>query len=247
MRNAAWRMLRWIRANRMPTGLVIVEGGDVALVPDGEACFAVKGEGKMADGTASRGRPVWRILKWIIFALVAWVLVLIAAGNEIDSKVPALLPMRSVFTDIWDGGYASAEGTWTIEGAKSASPFQTSSVTCRRREGLCKEARAKLVNDNDYLVAEMEEYRIQKWDEHTIVFTTESATCARYTYTLDRASKALVGVRTLKAPDDPRCAQLEDRLVLRLEDGLEVHRRARAEAMPWWGEIAYAPLRALFR
>jgi hypothetical protein len=154
--------------------------------------------------------------------------------------------MRSVFTDGWDDGFVHASGTWTIEGTKSAVPFQTSEIRCNRRQGVCLETRAQVVNGN-YLSTDLEEYGVQKWDEHTIVYGTESATCTRYTYTLDRASRTVAGVRVLKAPGDPRCAQLEERLVLRLEDGLELHRRASAEAMPWWGEIAYAPLKAIFR
>jgi len=191
-----------------------------------------------------QGGGVWRVLKWLLLALVVWVLLLFAAGRTVEKEVPFVLPSRSVVTGMWDKGYVSAMGTWVIDNAKSAAPFQTSTISCWRSEDVCREARAQLVNGN-YLDVDLDVYEIEKWDAHTIIYTTDSPTCVHYTYTIDRASEAVSGVRVVKTPDDPRCVDLDRRLVLRLVDGLDVHMKAREEALPWWGQIVVAPFKLL--
>lgn len=195
--------------------------------------------------TQRHGGGVWRVLRWPLSVFVVWVLLVFAAGEAVDKDVPVVLPMRVVMTDGWDNGFAHAEGTWEIENSKSATPFQTSTLTCYRDGAVCREARAMIVNRN-YLAVALDEYDVEKWDAHTIIYSTDSPTCVHYIYTIDRASEAVSGVRVVKAPDDPRCVDLERRLVLRLVDGLGVHMKAREEALPWWGQIVVAPFKLLW-
>ena len=54
-----------------------------------------------------------------------------ADHSTLDNR-PIGLPPKHVFIDLWDRGYVSAAGTWTIAGEDLASPEQTSR---RRNEG----------------------------------------------------------------------------------------------------------------
>jgi hypothetical protein len=186
-----------------------------------------------------------RVLKWVLIVFVAWVALIVAAGAWISNKVPVSLPMRSMFTDSWDRGWVQATGTWTIENDKQAFPFQTSEIDCRRDEGVCRESRAS-IGGGDTLQVDSDAHKIVKWDAHTVVYVNESPTCAQYKYTLNRATKTVIGVRERLQSNDPICSNLTERLVLNLSDGLKLTIQAREDATPWWAEVAFAPLR-LFR
>jgi hypothetical protein len=50
-----------------------------------------------------------------------------------DTSLPSL-PSLIVYTDMWDRGYVTAEGTWTINGEEMGMPFQTSRMEWSARK-----------------------------------------------------------------------------------------------------------------
>jgi hypothetical protein len=54
---------------------------------------------------------------------------------------PVWLPLLQVFIDMWNDGYVSAKGTWTIKGDEIATPEQTSEIVCRKATSTCIEAK----------------------------------------------------------------------------------------------------------
>jgi hypothetical protein len=96
------------------------------------------------------------------------------------------LSFGRVHTESWDQGFVAADGTWTIDGESHAFPLNMSDIRCIKDEKSCYAAEARL-SDN-YLVADLEFYKITNWDNSTLEFVTD-ATCVSYVYSSTEARK----------------------------------------------------------
>jgi hypothetical protein len=70
--------------------------------------------------------------------LSAWVLYIFHLESQV---APASLPSFSLTTDdvLWNGGYVSAKGTWTMEAPDEMGyPIRTSEIICTYRDKLCR-------------------------------------------------------------------------------------------------------------
>lgn len=59
---------------------------------------------------------------------------------------------KFVGTSMWDDGFVSATGTWTMLNDRPADPIQSSEIRCHKNMGACFEATAKL-SMNKYLAS----------------------------------------------------------------------------------------------
>jgi hypothetical protein len=143
-----------------------------------------------------------------------------------DHQVPYLASLF-VSTDMWDYGYVSAKGTWTISGEKQGFPEQTSEIECFKDIGKCIAATAILHHDGTTLLeVQLDIYNIERWDEHEIVTKPRETAmgCVRYVYRFNRLSKSVTGTRSTIS-DEGLCKGLdkgEKHLVL--VDGFEITR-----------------------
>lgn len=96
----------------------------------------------------------------------------INADYETLNQQTANLPQLLVNVETWDTGYASAEGTWTIQGEELAWPEQTSKIRCFLNLGICLEATAIIETrafGPEHLSVELNTYQIERWDDVELV------------------------------------------------------------------------------
>jgi hypothetical protein len=176
-----------------------------------------------------------------ILKLVGWTVLILAiglagtvaigviAGSLIDSQTKVRLPSGPfVYTDAWEQGDVYAQGTFTIDNARSFSPIQTSVIRCYRDAKSCTTAEAR-IGFGDMLSVDLSRQKISVWNDTTILFHDDFS-CTEYVYTIDRANKRLIGTRT-KKPNVSGCEMIEDRpLTLSLVNGFDVWSRLNQEA-----------------
>jgi len=149
-----------------------------------------------------------------------------------SSKVPVSLHGDGrVYLGGWDGGYVSAQGTWTIEGQDHAFPLNTSEISCVRADGFCYEAEARL--SDGYLSAEFVRHKIINWDDGTLEFGSERA-CVSYVYVINRSTERLTGRRLKKSTTDESCriVTLEPDLRLSFVNGFNLVRNLAQQHAP---------------
>jgi hypothetical protein len=133
-------------------------------------------------------------------------------------KPYVMVPRLSVTTSIWNS-YASAKGTWVIEGQEQGIPLQTTEIQCYKEMNQCFEATAML-QDGDYLASWLDTHEIDRWDDVEIV-TKRDLNCVRYTMRISRVQKTVSALRA-KINDSTTCKSVQDPdLRLRLADGME--------------------------
>jgi hypothetical protein len=112
----------------------------------------------------------WTVLVLTI-GLAGSVAIFAIASSVVDSQTKVRLPGGgpSVYTDAWEQGYVSAEGTFTIENARGLSPIQTSIIRCYRDEKSCTEATAQIVY-GEWLNVHLSRRKISVWNDTTILF-----------------------------------------------------------------------------
>ena len=177
---------------------------------------------------------VLKAIVWIFFVLIVGlagsVVVGYVADSFIESKSSVRLPSGpSVFTDAWDRGYVSADGTVSIDNDRQAFPIQTTKIRCYRDEKSCTAAKAE-ISYLGFLDLELTTHPISLWNNTTILFT-EDAMCAQYVYSIDRTNKRVVGTRT-KKQNVAGCEIFRSApLTLSLVDGFTVWQRVNGEAV----------------
>ena len=118
-----------------------------------------------------------RVVAAVLLLLVGWIAIASLHFFIISYKVPVQpLGDGRVFTGLWDEGFVSAKGTWTIDGDKHAFPLNVSE-NCAKGRSVCNAAEARV--SNDWLEAAHEAYNITKWDNSTLEFVSD-ATCVSY-------------------------------------------------------------------
>lgn len=143
------------------------------------------------------------------------------------AKRPAYLPPRLVLTDLWDRGYVSASGTWTISGEEMAWPEQSSRIECYRETGRCTEATAVLTAEDGQrsLRVDIDTYEIERWDKHEIVTKPLQFGCTRYVRRIIRLQKAASGIRSTTSADAACKGLDQSEKYLVLADGFDVYWR----------------------
>lgn len=98
------------------------------------------------------------------------------------------------------------------------------------------------------LDATLEDFDLVEWSPTRVVFVNEAPLCAKYTYTIDTATKRVTGLRTRKAPqgNSNMCNDLTPELRPTLVDGYKVHMQEVDAAQPWFGPIVLQPLSWIF-
>jgi len=156
----------------------------------------------------------------------------------LDQQAPSL-PPRHVFTALWDRGYVSASGTWTIAGEEMGLPQQTSKINCDRDTGVCTEATAIITVDDGQpsLSLSIDTYEIERWDEHELVTKPLQFGCTRYLTRITRLQKAATGIRSTTA-SDAACQGIDQgEKYLILADGIDIHLRLLTAQHAKWREL----------
>jgi hypothetical protein len=88
---------------------------------------------------------IGRVIAWLLIGITTSIAIVWAAGAYVAVQVP-VKPSGggTVYTDAWDRGYVSADGTWVIENERSASPIQVTDIACYREDNQCQLATAEL-------------------------------------------------------------------------------------------------------
>jgi len=126
--------------------------------------------------------------------LVAYFGLLTLMGMYVETKVPVALDTSKNFSanDDW----VNASGTWTPTNGTLAfaAPLQTSTLSCRKAEARCVEAKSSVSVMADMgpatLSSDLNEYPIQSWSATTIVFTDDGL-CATNIYTVDLKTETI--------------------------------------------------------
>lgn len=184
-----------------------------------------------------------------LLVVIVWAGVIYLATAVVKSRVPVSLgPSLSIHGGI--GEFASAKGTWVIEGQKQAFPLQTTEIKCYARLRHCFSATAEVAG-GDQLTVNLDSFEITEWTKSHVVFVDDSPLCVRYTYTINWAAKSATGIRHKRATpkvDSSLCLYITDQeLRLSLRGGFEVWNPLQEKAVPWFGRIAVAPLKLLFQ
>jgi len=141
---------------------------------------------------------------------------------------PVMLPSLLVFTDYWDRGYVIATGTWVMVGDKSAFPEQTCRISCDKASGTCTQAIAtvkRIGGGEGILSVEVEEYEIERWDEHEIVTKPRESDlrCVRYIIRINKLQKSVTSIRSTISNED-LCEGLDaSEIYMELTDGFDVY------------------------
>ena len=186
-------------------------------------------------------------LKWTAVAIgviLTWLAVVFIAAAVAADRVPISLRPGTLITSLGDS-YVLAFGTWVIGGQVNAFPLQTTEIRCERELRRCTSATA-MVMLGKQLHVDVSFHEVVSWEKSRIVFVDDAPSCVQYIYTIDLASKAANGVRKKRvggsAPSSD-CSSLDEELKLSLKSGFTEVRALQKAAMPWFGELALAPLR----
>jgi hypothetical protein len=140
---------------------------------------------------------------------------------------------------MWDKGFISATGTWTIVDDRQAYPIQTTEISCWKSRGICHEITAT-ITDTNFLSIHSVEHEIERWDRHEVVTKPqESALCARYTLRIARQDKTVTGLR-LRTLNEGICKGTTPELHLKLVSGATVWTQVnneRAEKLQQVGQM----------
>jgi hypothetical protein len=182
-----------------------------------------------------------------ILKLIGWAALVLLAGlagsigivaitnSAIDDATKVRLPTGPiVYTDAWDRGFVSAEGTFVIENDRQAFPLQITKMHCYRDEKACTVAMAE-VGFYDTLYLELSTHAVSLWNSTTIHVRTDTS-CVEYVYTIDRANKRVLGTRS-KKQGVTSCDLIDSKpLTLTLANGFDVWHKLNKEA-----EATYSP------
>jgi hypothetical protein len=121
-------------------------------------------------------KALGRVVGWLLIGIAASIALFIGALFSVGPQTN--LPSLQVFTNMWEDGFVSASGTWTMKNDRQAFPIQTSKITCRKSEGLCRGSQAQISMGNT-LWLDSDYYTIKKWDNTALIFTTDTP-CVEY-------------------------------------------------------------------
>jgi Putative peptidoglycan binding domain len=149
----------------------------------------------------------------------------VQADHSMLDNRPIGLPPKHVFIDLWDRGYVSASGTWTIAGEDLASPEQTSRIECHRETGRCTESTASVdhASSGRLLSLHVETYDIERWDQHELITKPRQYGCVRYVRRFNRVQSSVTGIRSTTSSDALCKAVDKSEKHLLLVDGIEIH------------------------
>lgn len=188
------------------------------------------------------------VVKWvgIVFGMfVLWVVIVMIASAVVQDRVPVSLSPSKLVYGMQDS-YAVASGTWVLENDEQAFPLQTTQIRCEKELKRCTAGTAMVMLGRQ-LTVDVTFYDIIAWDKSRVVFTDDSPRCVSYVYTIDLVTKVANGVRSKKkGATSAECAAYDKELRLNLQDGFHEAYALQQKAMPWFGELALAPLK-LFR
>ena len=150
------------------------------------------------------------------------------------------LPQLLIDIDTWDAGYASAEGTWTIQGEEMAWPEQTSKIHCFRNLGICLEATAIIESRNfgtgEYLSVELNTYQIERWDDIEVVTKPRhDAICVQHVLRISRVQKSVTGIRSTVSTEE-LCKGISEKYLV-LADGLELSQKLQERQAEAWRSL----------
>lgn len=187
-------------------------------------------------------------LKWVaafVGLFGVWLAVVFVAAAVAADRVPISLSPGILVTGVGDS-YVLANGTWVIEGQPQAFPLQTTEIRCERELRRCTSATA-MVMLGKQLHVDISFHDVVSWEKSRVVFTDDSPSCVEYVYTIDLVTKVANGVRrkrtTPAVPAISDCGTFEQELHLSLKSGFSEVLALQKSAMPWFGEVALAPLR----
>jgi len=170
-----------------------------------------------------------RIVGVILLAIVALVAFVGLSESYVKHKVPVSVGGYHVFTNLWDRGYVSLRGTWVMDNSKPAFPLQVSEIVCHLESKDCIESRAEVAGST--LLVNQDRYKITQWDARNLTYIS-NADCVDYVYSVDRITKQVSGIRTIKTGMADQCSDIEKELKLRLTDGFVVYWKLQEEARP---------------
>jgi len=96
------------------------------------------------------------------------------------------------------------------------------------------------------LYSELSFYKVVDWSASQLVFVDNMPTCVSYVYTIDLITQSANGIRRKRSSEaglPDLCKGVEDELRLSLQDGFTVSKALRKEAEPWFGTLAFLPLK----
>lgn len=172
---------------------------------------------------------VVRIVGVILLTIAALVALVSLSESYVKHKVPVSVGGYHVFTDLWDRGYVSFQGTWVMDNSKPAYPLQVSEIVCHLESKDCIESRAEVAGST--LLVNQDRYEIAQWDARNLTYISD-ADCVDYVYSVDRITKQVSGIRTIKTGMADQCPNTEKELKLRLTDGFDVYWKLQEEARP---------------
>jgi len=148
----------------------------------------------------------------------------------IKASVPVSLPFFRLSTDdqMWNKfGYVVAEGTWVMEKPNVMyTPFLANKIICFKKEGICRDAEASVnvQSESSHLRVDINEYPIAKWDETQIIYVNNNPECVTYTYSINKATKQVSGIRKPKPNSSTEFCKDVDKneIKLKLVDGFDV-------------------------
>jgi hypothetical protein len=188
-----------------------------------------------------------KTLKWggfFVAAIVLWLATVLIASAVVKSRVPVSLSAHGNVVSIRDV-YASATGTWVIEGQQQAYPLQTTNIRCEKELRRCTSGTARVMA-GDQLHVDLDVHDIVSWEKSRIVFVDDVPKCVQYIYTIDLITNVVNGIRRKRpdvAGDASDCAALDQELRLSLKGGFEQWWKLNQDAMPWFGKLALAPFK----
>lgn len=174
-------------------------------------------------------RKAARILGVILLASATLAVFITASESYVKDKVPVYVGGYHVYTDSWDRGYVSLEGTWVMDGSSPAFPLQKSKIVCDYERKDCMESRAMVSGST--LLVDQDSYEIAQWDARNLTYITDAG-CVNYVYSVDRITKQVSGIRTIKSGMETECKDVEKELKLRLTDGYDVYWKLQEKARP---------------
>lgn len=172
---------------------------------------------------------VVRIVGVVFLTIAALVTLISLSESYVKHEVPISVGGHHVNTGSWDRGYVSFRGTWVMDRSKPAYPLQVSEIVCQLERNDCIESRAEVAGST--LLVNQDRYEIARWDGHNLTYVSD-ADCVDYVYSVDRLTKQVSGIRTIKAGMEDQCPDTEKELKLRLTEGFDVYWKLQEEARP---------------
>jgi len=163
----------------------------------------------------------------------------VRADDELVNSIPISLRPKQVFTERWERGSVSADGTWTVAGEPMVWPEQTSTITCDRAQAVCREATALISGKGPtrILTVELHTYEIERWNDEEIITKPLQFGCTGTVRRWNRIQKTVTGVRSTTS-NEGSCREVErEEVDLTLEDGNEVSRKLTQKQQEAWRNI----------